>query len=147
MILFKFTLSQLSHHNLSNHPTVYLKSDQITFYISWKRISWHIVHDILSCCRPYRELLQVNCSQIGGCNTWLTGRPYSECRASVYSFPLQCLTAAYMVFIVSPVVTSDFEQRLYFIHVKNEAILERACHENISRFPSSYKSECLLLVL
>jgi len=51
------------------------------------------------------------------------------------------------VFIVSPAVASDFEQWLYFIHVKNEAILERAGHENISRFPSSYKSECLLLVL
>ena len=28
MILFKFILSQLSHHNQSNHPTVYLESDQ-----------------------------------------------------------------------------------------------------------------------
>ena len=36
----------------------------ITFYISWKRISWHIVHGNLSSCRPYRELLQVNSSQI-----------------------------------------------------------------------------------
>jgi len=36
----------------------------ITFYISWERISWHIVHDNLSSCRPYRELLQVNSSQI-----------------------------------------------------------------------------------